>query len=80
MVQMKQVDRVRTGPCEHLDPGSDQPFVSGIVDGRKDAIGRIRAILVGRRKGNRRRQRIRTLQPGRVVHRPHVDPAKKLAA
>ena len=53
MVQVKQVGRARTGAREYLDPGSDEPLVGGIVDGRKDAIGRIRTILVGGGKGTR---------------------------
>jgi hypothetical protein len=57
MVQMEQVGRVRTGAREQLDPGSDEPFVAGIVDGGKDAIGRTRAILVGGLEGNGRGQR-----------------------
>jgi hypothetical protein len=74
---MKQVGCVRTGAREHLDPGIDQPLASGIVDGRKDGIGRIRTILEERRERNRRRQRICTLERGRVVERMDVDPGEK---
>ena len=52
MVQMEEVGGTRAGAREQLDPGSDEPFVSGIVDRGKDAVGSIRAILVGRREGN----------------------------
>ena len=54
MVQVKEVSPARACAHEHLDPGSDEPFVGGIVDGGKDAIGRIRAILERRRERNRR--------------------------
>jgi hypothetical protein len=36
---------------EQLDPGTDEPFVGGIFDGGKDAIGRLRAILLGGLEG-----------------------------
>jgi hypothetical protein len=77
VVQMKQVCRVRTGTREHLDPGSDEPLVGGILDGREDAIGRTRTILEGGRERNRRRQRICTLERGRVIERMDVDPGEK---
>ncbi len=77
VVQMKQVCCVRTGAREQLDPGGDEPFVGSIVDGGKDAIGRIRTILVGGREGNRRRQRIGTLERGRVIERMEVDPGEE---
>ena len=62
MVQMEQVGGARAGACKHLDPGSDEPFVGGIVDGGKNAIGRIRSILVGGLEGNGRSQWLRTLE------------------
>ncbi len=77
VVQMKQVGATRAGAREHLDPGGDEPLVGGIVDGREDAIGRVRTILIRGRERNRRRQRIRTLERGRVVERMDVDPGKK---
>jgi hypothetical protein len=55
MVQMEQVGGARAGASEQLDPGSDEPFVGGIVDCGKDAVGRIRAIFVGRLERNGRR-------------------------
>ena len=60
-----------------VDPGSDEPFVGGIVDGGKDAIGRIRAILVGGLEGNGRSQWLRKLERGRVVERVDVDPGEE---
>jgi hypothetical protein len=77
MVQMEQVGPAGTGAREHVDPGSDEPPVGGIADGGKDAIGRIRAILVGRRKRHRRSQRLRKLERGRVVERVDIDPAEE---
>jgi hypothetical protein len=56
VVQMEQVGGARPGAGEQLNPGSDEPFVGGIVDGGKDAIGRVRAILVGGLEGNWRSQ------------------------
>jgi hypothetical protein len=44
---MEQVCGARAGAREQLYPGSNEPFVGRIVDGGKDAIGRLRAILVG---------------------------------
>jgi hypothetical protein len=72
VVQMKQVCCVRTGTREHLDPGGDEPLVGGIVDGGEDAIGRTRTILEGGRERNQRRQRICTLERGRVIERMDV--------
>jgi len=69
---MKQVCCVRTGTREHLDPGGDEPLVGGIVDGGEDAIGRTRTILEGGRERNQRRQRICTLERGRVIERMDV--------
>jgi hypothetical protein len=51
--------------------------VGGIVDGGKDAIGRIGAILVGRRERDGRGQRLRTLERARVVERMHIDPGEE---
>jgi hypothetical protein len=74
---MEQVGGARTGAPEQLDPGSDEPLVGGIVDGGKDAIGRIRAILVGGLEGNGRGQGLRKLERGRVVERLDVDPGEE---
>ena len=74
---MEQVGGARTGAREQLDPGSDEPFVGGILDGGKDAIGRIRAILVGGLEGNGRSQWLRRLKRGRVVERVDVDPGEE---
>ena len=74
---MEQVGGARTGAREQLDPGSDQPFISGIVDGGEDAIGRVRAILVGGLEGNGRSQWLRKLERGRVVERVDVDPGEE---
>jgi hypothetical protein len=52
VVQVEEVGAAGAGAREQLDPGSDEPFVGGIVDGGKDAIGRLGAVLVGRREGN----------------------------
>src|SRR5204862_861904 len=51
--------------------------VGGIVDGGKDAIGRVRAILVGGLEGNGRGQWLRKLERGRVVERVNVDPGEE---
>jgi hypothetical protein len=72
VVQMKQVCCVRTGTREHLDPGGDEPLVGAIVDGGEDAIGRTRTILERGRERNQRRQRICTLERGRVIERMDV--------
>jgi hypothetical protein len=56
VVQVEQVGGARTSAREQIDPGRDEPFVGGIVEGGKDAIGRIRAILVGGLEGNGRSQ------------------------
>src|SRR5213078_2054168 len=48
-----------------------------IVDGGKDAIGRVRAILVGGLEGNGRSQWFRKLERGRVVERVDVDPGEE---
>jgi hypothetical protein len=77
MVQMEQVGPTGTGAREHVDPGSDEPPVGGIANGGKDAIGRIRAILVGRRKRHRRSQRHLKPERGRVVERVDIDPAEE---
>jgi hypothetical protein len=77
VVQMEDVGPLRTGAREHVDPGSDEPLVGGIVDGGEDAIGRIRAILVRRREGNRRSQRLCKLERRRVVERVDVDPGEE---
>lgn len=53
---MEQVCGARAAAREQLDPRSDEPFVCPVVDGGKDAIGRIRAILVGGLEGNGRSQ------------------------
>jgi hypothetical protein len=74
---MEQVGPARAGAREHLDPGRDEPFVGRIVDCGKDAVGRIRAILVGGREGNVRSQRLRTLERGGVVERVDVDPGEE---
>jgi hypothetical protein len=74
---MEQVGGVRTGARELVDPGSDELFVGGIVDGGKDAIGRVRAILVGGLEGNGRSQWLRKLERGRVVERVDVDPGEE---
>jgi hypothetical protein len=74
---MEQVGGARTGAREQLDPGSDEPFEGGIVGGGKDAIGRIRAILVGGLEGNGRGQRLCKLERGRVVERVDVDPGEE---
>ena len=74
---MEQVGCLRTGTREHVDPGSDEPSVGGIVEGGKDAIGRSRAILVGGWERNGRNQWIRKLERGRVVERVDVDPGKE---
>ena len=74
---MEQVSGARAGACERVDPGSDEPFVDGIVGGGKDAIGRTRAILVGRLEGNGRSQWLRTLKRGRVVKRMDVEPGEE---
>jgi hypothetical protein len=50
---MEQVGGAPASTREQLDPGSDESFVGGIVDGGKDAIGRTRTILVGGLEGNR---------------------------
>jgi hypothetical protein len=77
VVQMKQIGRLRAGAREQFDPGSDEPFVRGIIDSRKDAIGRTQAILEGGRKRNPRSQRLRTLERGRVVERVNIDPGEE---
>jgi hypothetical protein len=77
VVQMEQIGGARAGAPEQLDPGSDEPVVGGIVDGGKDAIGRIRAILVGGLEGNGRSQWLRKLERGRVVERVEVDPGEE---
>jgi hypothetical protein len=77
VVQMEQVGCVRAGAREQPDPGGDEPLVGGIVDDRKDAIRHIRTILVGGRERNRRRQRICTLERGRVIERVDVDPGEE---
>jgi hypothetical protein len=41
VVQMEQVGGARAGAREQLGPGSDESFVGGIVDGGKDAVGRV---------------------------------------
>jgi hypothetical protein len=74
---MEQVAGARAGAGEQLDPGSDEPFVGGIVDGGEDAIGCVRAILVGGLEGNGRGQWLRKLQRGRVVERVDVDPGEE---
>ena len=74
---MEQVGGARTGAREQLDPGSDEPFVGGIVDGGKDPIGRTRTILVGGLEGNVRSQWLRKLERGRVVERVDVDPGEE---
>jgi hypothetical protein len=74
---MEQIGGARAGAPEQLDPGSDEPVVGGIVDGGKDAIGRIRAILVGGLEGNGRSQWLRRLERGRVVERVDVDPGEE---
>jgi hypothetical protein len=80
VVQMKQIGRPRAGAREQLDPGSDEPFVRGSIDSRKDTIGRTQPILEGGRKRNLRSKRLRTLERGRVVERVNIDPGEKLAA
>jgi hypothetical protein len=77
VVQMEQVARARTCAREQLDPGSDEPLVGGIVDGGKDAIRRVRAILVGGLEGNGGGQWFRELVRGRVVERLDVDPGEE---
>ena len=74
---MEQVGGARSGAREQLDPGSDEPLVGGIGDGGKDAIGRLRAILVGGLEGNGRSQWFRKLERGRVVDRVNVDPGEE---
>jgi hypothetical protein len=74
---MEQVGGARAGAGEQLDPGSDEPFVGGIVDGGEDAIGRLRAILVGGLEGNGRRQWLCKLERGRVVERVDVGPGEE---
>src|SRR6266566_7908336 len=74
---MEQVGGARTGAREQLDPGSDEPFISRLVDGGEDAIGRGRAILVGGLEGNGRSQWLRKLERGRVVERVDVDPGEE---
>ena len=70
---MEQAGRARAGASEQLDPGSNEPFVGGIVDGGKDAIRRIRTILVGGLERNGRSQWLRKLKRGRVVERVDVE-------
>jgi hypothetical protein len=77
VVQMEQVGRARPGAREQLDPGSDEPLEGGMVDGGKDAIGRVRAILVGGLEGNGGGQWLRELERGRVVERLDVDPGEE---
>jgi hypothetical protein len=74
---MEQVGIARTGAREQLDPGSDEPFVGGIVDGGEDAIGRLQAILGGGLEGNGRGRWLRKLERGRVVERVDVDPGEE---
>ena len=74
---MEQISGTRTGAREQLDPGSDEPFVSPVVDGGEDAIGRIRAIFVGGLEGNGRSQWLRKPERGRVVERVEVDPGEE---
>jgi hypothetical protein len=74
---MEQVGGAGAGAREQLDPGSDEPFVGAIVDGGKDAIGRVRAILVGGLEGNGHSQWLRKLERGRVVERVDVDPGEE---
>jgi hypothetical protein len=74
---MEQIGGARAGAPEQRDPGSDEPFVGGIVDGGKDAIGCIRAILVGGLEGNGRSKWLRRLERGRVVERVDVDPGEE---
>jgi hypothetical protein len=77
VVQMEQVGPASARAPEQLDPGSDQPFVGGIVDCGKDSVGRIRAILEGGRERNAGSQRLRTLERGGVVERVDVDPGEE---
>ncbi len=77
VVQTEQVGGARTGASKQLDPGGDEPFVGGIVDGGKDAIGRIRAILVGGLEGHGRRQWLCKLERGRAVERLDVGPGEE---
>src|SRR6266571_4405522 len=74
---MEQVGGARTGAREQLDPGSDEPFISRLVDGGEDAIGRGRAILVGGLEGNGRSQWLRKLERRRVVERMDVEPGEE---
>jgi hypothetical protein len=76
-VQMEHVGAAGTGPREQIDPGGDEPLITGIVDGGKDAIGRTRAILVGRWEGNRRNQWLRARKRRRVSERMDVDPGEE---
>jgi hypothetical protein len=77
VVQVEQVGGARTGAREQLDPGRNEPFVGGIGDGGKDAIGRIRAILIGGLEGNGRSHWLRKLERGRVVEPVEVDPGEE---
>ena len=73
---MEQVRPRRAGARERIRPGSDEPLVGGIVDGGEDAIGRIRAILVG---GLERHSVLAA--PARASSRALTSiPAKKVAA
>src|SRR5512132_4093930 len=74
---MEQVGGAPASAREQVDPGGDEPFIGGIVDGGKDAIGRIRAILVGGLEGNGRNQWLRKLERGRVVECVDVEPGEE---
>jgi hypothetical protein len=74
---MEHVGAAGTGAREQIDPGRDEPLITRIVDGGKDAIGGTRAILVGRREGNRRNQRLRARKRRRVVERVDVEPGEE---
>src|SRR5439155_17097987 len=74
---MEQVGVARAGAGEQLDPGCDEPLVGGIPNGGKDAIGRLRAILVGGLEGNGRGQWLGELERGRIVERVDVEPGEE---
>jgi hypothetical protein len=82
---MEQVCGARAGAREQLYPGSNEPFVGRIVDGGKDAIGRLRAILVGGLEGPRsslRSQWLRrplTARKGRMNAQPAPRRASSLS-
>ena len=78
-MEMEQIGLPGPGAPEHPDPGADEPLEGSIIDGSKDAIGRPRPVLVRGRERQRRGQRIRQRECGRVVEGLDVDPREEAA-